>query len=343
LSIKITAVSGAAGTCCLLKEDEVMKAIVVGSANTDLIIHVNRLPKTGNTEIGYGFKSGPGGKGANQAVALSRLGASTSLIARFGRDNFSSLLRKEIEKYGINLSSAVIDDKLNGGIVFIILDEHGNNTMIADLGSNLSLDAHDVAYAGADFTNADLLLLQFEVSDSANLKACEYAQKNNLPVVLNPAPMRPFNLSLLSSVDIIIPNLQELCELLRAIEGKSVLEQDEKDVKKIGEAASRLITYGVKQSIVTLGNRGSIYVSSDTVQPFGTYRVHQVDSTAAGDAFTAGFAFKYAENQDIGSCIALASACAALALGREGAIPSLPVMREVENFMAKNSLRSFGD
>jgi len=315
-----------------------MNAIVVGSANTDLVIYVDRLPAEGNTAVGSGFKSGPGGKGANQAVCLAKLGVKTHLIARFGNDGFSSLLRQEIARLGVDLSPAVIDRERNGGIVFIILDKKGNNTMVADLGSNLLLDADDIGRVLELFSDSGLLLLQLEVSDSANSKAAEYARTHSLKVVLNPAPMRPFDTSILEKADIITPNMQELESLLRNLKGKSPIEFDEKDPEKIADAARELFTFGMQEVVVTLGKRGSLLVKEKNSLLFGVYRVDQVDATAAGDAFTAALAYMYALGSDSAECIPFASAAAALTITRAGAVYSLPTLQEVNEFVKKNTM-----
>jgi ribokinase len=318
-----------------------MRAIVVGSANTDLTIRVDELPSAGNTCLGQGFKSGPGGKGANQAVCLAKLGVETHLIARFGGDGFSELLRKAIGAYGVDLSSSIVDRSAAGGMVFIIVDGGGNNTMVADLGANLSLNAEDVSKAEPLFGDADFLLLQFEVPEDANVRACELAQAHGLPVVLNPAPMRHFERGLLGFVDLLTPNVQELAEVLELLGGSQEIDPGERDLTKIGRAASTLISLGARNIVVTAGKRGCVLVDGGSIEAFGSFGVEQVDSTAAGDAFTAGLALGFAETGDIAGSIPFASACAALAVTREGAIPSLPDRGEVEEFLQRNSLEEF--
>ena len=315
-----------------------MRAIVVGSANTDLIIHVDELPPAGDMRVGGGFKSGPGGKGANQAVCLAKLGVETHLIARFGGDDFSRVLRNTIAEHSVDLSSSVVDSKATGGVVFIIVDKGGNNTMVADLGANLDLGSRDVSEARPLFLKSDILLLQFEVPDHANVKACELAREANVPVVMNPAPMRKFDLSLLGLVDLFTPNVQELAEVLELLGGEKIIDPGERDLTKIGNAALPLLSQGARNVVVTAGKSGSVLVSGDGIQCFGTYAVKQVDSTAAGDAFTAGLALRYAEIGDIRGSISFASACAALAVTRVGAIPSIPERHEVESFMQNNTL-----
>lgn len=322
-------------------QEEEMNAIVVGSANTDLIIHVDALPALGDTEVGYGFKNGPGGKGANQAVALSRLGAKTAFVARFGKDEFSSLLIDTIQQYGVTLEHAVIDEKRRGGVVFILVDRAGNNTMIADLGSNLHLDSMDIEKACEAFTGSELLLMQFEVSESANQKACEIAVEKGLRIVLNPAPMKKFDTSILRFVDVLTPNMFELSRILRLIHGRDVLSDHEKDVEKIVSAARSIVNFGVGHVVVTAGKRGCIHVDDKDFLCFGTYKVKQVDSTAAGDAFTAAFGLKFAEGSEIGESVRFASASAALTVSREGALPSLPYGEEVDTFLKENTLTKF--
>jgi len=318
-----------------------MKAVVVGSANTDLIIRVENLPALGDTEVGIGFKHVAGGKGANQAVCLSRLGVQTHFIARFGKDDFSALLMDDISRRGVSLSHAVIDSKRHGGVVFILVDKTGNNTMIADLGSNLFLDEHDIENAGELFKNADVLLLQFEVSENANKKACMLAKKNGIKVVLNPAPMKKFDTDILKNVDVLTPNLFELSRILQLVEGESVITPEEKDSGKIARAAQILAEQEVGHVLVTLGERGSIYANREGVHTYGSYRVKQVDSTAAGDSFTSAFALKFAEGNEIDEAVKFAAAVAAITVTKEGAIPSLPARDEVEDFMKENALKKF--
>jgi ribokinase len=318
--------------------EEGMKAVIVGSANTDLIIQVDELPPPGDTGLGRDFRSGPGGKGANQAVCLSRLGVETHLIARFGGDGFSSLLREAIESHGVDLSASIIDGERMGGVVFIIVDRDGNNTMVADLGTNLSLCGDDIQEARALFEKADFLLLQFEVPDEANLRACELARQNGMSIVINPAPMRKFAAGLIEAADLITPNVQELSELLEHTEGKRIIEADERNLGRIAEAASRLITHGIRDVIVTVGRRGCVHVSEKQRRMYGSFNVKQVDSTAAGDAFTAALALRYSETGSLDESVPFAAAAAAITVTRPGAIPSLPDRHEVEEFMKNNRM-----
>lgn len=320
-----------------------MRAVVVGSANTDLIMRVDSLPEPGHTAVGGGFRSGPGGKGANQAVSLARLGARTSLVARFGRDDFSGLLRSHLQEQGLDLSFAVLDRELNGGTVFIIVDATGNNTMIADLGSNLALNGRDVEKASALFDQAGLLLLQLEVGDEANLEACRMARERDMRVVLNPAPRRLGNREVLEHAHLVTPNLHELSQLLEVLEGSSPVGPFEKDEARIGEAAKRLLEHGPELVVVTVGSRGSVAADRKGWRSFGTFPVRQVDSTAASDAFTAGLAMRYAGGTGTGECVRFASACAAIAVSRPGAIPSLPAADEVERFLRGAQMAPFGN
>lgn len=319
-----------------------MNAVVVGSANTDLIMQVDRLPAAGNTALGRDFISGPGGKGANQSVALARLGAETSLVARFGNDAFSAVLRERLESEGIDLTHASRDPDLSGGVVFIIVDARGDNTMVADLGSNLALSPEHVDRAAGLFDRADLLLLQLETNDRANLQACRAAQDRGVTVVLNPAPMRAFDLEVLRCTTLLTPNLHELSQLLDLIGGTGAVAHDETDPEKIGEAALRLLDYGPELVAVTTGSRGSIVAGTGGWRAFGTFVVEQVDSTAAGDAFTAGLAFCRAQGKEVEESVRFASACAAVAVSRPGAVGSLPRAGEVEKLLRESTPGPWG-
>ncbi len=318
-----------------------MKGVVVGSANTDLIIHVDKLPALGNTEVGHGFTRGPGGKGANQAVCLAQLGVDTHFIGRFGKDEFSSILIEDIKYFGVHLEYSVIDEKRQGGVVFIVVDKTGNNTMIADFGSNMYLSSSDIENASKIFSGAGLLLLQFEVSEDANKKAISIAKTNGCKIILNPAPFRIFDPEILSNIDVLTPNLFELSQILKYLEGKEIVDSTEKDVKKIEDSARLLVERGVSSVVVTLGARGCIYVDSDKVIRFGTFRVNPIDSTAAGDTFTSAFAIKYAEGIPVEDALMFASAASAITVTRKGAIKSIPTLEEVEEFLQRNRVQKF--
>jgi ribokinase len=305
-------------------------------------MRVNTLPRPGHTAVGDGFASGPGGKGANQAVALARLGARTALVSRFGSDEFSGLLGSHLLEQGLDLSCAVSDRELHGGTVFIIVDADGNNTMIADLGSNLALNGKDVKRASALFDQADVLLLQLEVGDEANLQACRMARERGIRTVLNPAPQRLTNRKILGSVQLITPNLQELVQLLEVLEEPSPIDSFEKDEAGIAKAAARLLEHGPEMVVVTAGKRGSVVVEREGWRSFGTFPVSQVDCTAASDAFTAGLSLRYAQGADAESCVRYASACAAITVSRSGAIPSLPSADEVERMLGESAISEFG-
>ena len=318
-----------------------MRGIIVGSANTDLIIHVDKLPALGNTEVGHGFTRGPGGKGANQAVCLAKLGVNTHFIGRFGKDEFSSILIEDIKSFGLNLKYSVIDERHQGGVVFIVVDKTGNNTMIADFGSNLYLSSDDVGNAAKLFEEADLLLIQFEVSEDANKKAISLAKKNGCKIILNPAPFKIFDPDILPNIDVLTPNMFELNQILNYLKGQEVVPEDAEDIKFIEDGARFLIDKGVKNVIVTLGSRGCIYVNDKDSLKFGTFKVDPVDSTAAGDTFTSAFTFKYVQGDSIEDAIKFASAASAIAITRKGAIRSIPTLDEVEDFLRYNRIRPF--
>jgi ribokinase len=319
-----------------------VRAVVVGSANTDLIMRVNEVPAPGNTAIGGDFRSGPGGKGANQAVCLSRLGVDTSFVGRFGADHFSGILREEIRRCGVEVGSCAVDDRLSGGVVFILVDRRGDNTMILDAGSNAALDGRDVEGAREVFDGADFLLLQFEVSDGANLRACELAKERGIPIVVNPAPMRDFDAAILQYADVLVPNLQELSEMSGRPGGRTGLsDRDRTNPARIGDAARDLS--GPSLVVVTLGADGCVAVDEDRIRPYGVFPVEPVDSTAASDAFLAGFALSYARKDPLDDCVAFASGCAAIAVTRPGAIPALPRSeKEVRAFISAHKLSAFG-
>ena len=236
---------------------------------------------------------------------------------------------------------SVIDEKHQGGVVFIVIDKTGNNTMIADFGSNLYLSSEDVNNASRIFEKADLLLLQFEVSEDANKRAISLAKKNSCKIILNPAPFRIFDPDILPNIDVLTPNLFELNQILKYLKGEETISEVDNDVKLVEEGAEYLVERGIDNVLVTLGSRGCIYVNKNNRYRFGTFKVDPVDSTAAGDTFTSAFAYRFALNDSVEDAVRFASAASAIAVTRKGAIRSIPTIDEVEDFLRYNRIKPF--
>jgi ribokinase len=297
------------------------KITVVGSLNMDLIVRTPRIPSPGETIIGSGFHTAPGGKGANQAVAAARLGAQVSMVGRVGKDEFAATLLENLKLANVNTQFVIQDPEASTGVALIEVDDSGENSIVVASGANMRVTSLDVDAAQEAISAADLLLLQLEIPLKTVLQAAVLAKRKNVTVILNPAPARKLTSELLRLVDIIIPNETETALLT----GLPVDSQSE-----IRVAASSLLTSGVKTIILTLGENGALLTQEGKSDKFPAFQVNPVDTTAAGDAFVGGFAVALAEGKSVTEAIRWGNAAGALATTRLGAQPSLPIRQDVE-------------
>jgi ribokinase len=299
---------------------------VVGSLNMDLVARAPRIPQPGETIIGGDFYTAPGGKGANQAVAVARMGARVSMVGRVGCDAFAGLLLENLAAAGVDCAFVVRDLEAATGVALIVVDDAGQNSIVVASGANMRLSPADVDAAEAAIAVADVLLLQLESPLETVTRAAEVAHAHGVTVILNPAPARSLPAELLSSVDVLIPNEVETTLLT----GLPVDDQAE-----AGAAAEALRGLGVGVVILTLGERGALLVGTEGVECFPAFDVTPVDTTAAGDAFVGGFAVALAEGQTAAQAVRWGNAAGALATTKMGAQPSLPTRLTVENLLAE--------
>jgi ribokinase len=305
-----------------MSEEHKKPIVVVGSLNMDLVVRTPRHPKVGETLIGSGFGTYPGGKGANQAVAAARLGAPVRMIGRVGADAFGDALLATVARDGVDTRYIKKDSESPSGVALIAVDDAGANTIIVASGANMRLTAEDVSAAEAAFEGAGALLLQLESPLPAIERAIELAHKHRVQVILNPAPARTLEAKLLQSVDYLIPNETESQLLVEA--------------ESVGAAVTRLKELGIPNLIVTLGGDGLLVESHAISQHIPAYRVKAVDTVAAGDAFVGGFAVALSEGLSIMDAATFGNAAAAIAVTRPGAQPSLPNRAELEAFLKNN-------
>ncbi len=314
------------------------RIVVVGSANVDLIMKVTRVPKPGETLPQGSFSVAAGGKGANHAVTLARLGADVHFVGRVGNDHFGAFEERSLENAGVSLSKVVRDDSAHTGTVIILVDEDGQNAMVPDLGANMLLSESDIDHAADLIQDSDLLLLQFEVPEAANKRALDIARSASVPVVLNPAPYLPSDLEMLKRSWISTPNLVEAEALVRLAGGNEREHTGSEGVEKRAlSAGAKLLEAGTGNIIITMGDKGSLFVSRGETRHFGTYNVKAVDATAAGDSFTAALAYCLVNRNPIEDAVRFASAVAAITVSRRGAQPSLPTPEEVMEFISKRN------
>lgn len=296
-----------------------MKITVVGSINVDNVLKVSRLPKEGETISAENYDIKFGGKGANQAVAARKLGAYVSLIGAVGKDDMGKQNISNFKNIGMNVEEIKISNNQTGCAV-IPVDESGNNMIIIYPGANDSVNEEHIKKYEYLIKECDLVMLQFEIPMSSVEYAAKVAKKYNKIIVLNPAPAKKISSSLLKMVDYITPNETELMEIT--------------GVSDIEKGAESLIEKGVKNVIVTLGDKGCLYMNKYETIKMDSFNVDAVDSTAAGDSFNAAFAVSVCENKKIKESLRFASAAGALTATKRGAQNSLPDRCELEKFLS---------
>jgi ribokinase len=297
--------------------------VVVGSANTDMVVKSSRIPGPGETVIGGEFLMAAGGKGANQAVAAARLGAHVTFVACLGDDVFGDQAIAGYEREGIDVSLIVRSAEAASGVALIIVDARGENSIAVASGANARLLPADVDCAADQIARADALLVQLEVPMPAVRRAIELAYAAGVPVILNPAPAQEMDVDLLQTVDVATPNEHEI---------KVVVGRHDQDA-----AVSAMLDAGTQTVLVTLGKEGVLWATDNTRTQIPAFRVKALDTTAAGDAFNGGLACALGEGKPMADAIQYANAVAALSVTRMGAQPSLPVAQEVAAFLAQNS------
>jgi ribokinase len=295
------------------------KILVVGSLNMDLVVVAPRLPQIGETILGGKFATFPGGKGANQAVAAARMGATVSMIGLVGNDDYGQTLCRVAAQDKIDTKHVEFDPEEATGIALITVDADGLNTIVVAPGANLALIPQHILAAKQAFSAADVLVTQLESPLEAVTEAVNLAVKNGIPVVLNPAPARPLPTELLSSVEFFVPNEREA----RQIAGVDSLEA----------AIQKFLELGVRHLIITLGEQGVLLVTPEGRKQFPAHRVEAIDTVAAGDAFVGAFSTGIAEGMGVEDAVRLGNAAAAVAVTRRGAQPSLPTRADVSDFL----------
>ncbi|WP_042201549.1 ribokinase [Paenibacillus camerounensis] len=296
--------------------------LVVGSMNMDIVTRVAGLPVPGETIHGLGTGFHAGGKGANQACAASRSGAEVTMAGGLGSDPFGRQLLRQLEEDGIN-TEAVVNKPETTGIAIITTDSSGENSIILSPGANFSYCTEDLKWL--DFSRYDVILLQNEIAGSVNEAVLEKAEAAGVPVCMNPAPVSGFEQALPSRIRLLI---------LNEIEAEACSGVQVADFNEAQTAGRRLLDEGIPQLIITLGNKGSLYMDADgTVIKTPSYPVNAVDTTAAGDTFIGAFAAAYYGGTELVDSLQYASAAAALAVSAAGAQSSIPVKEQVDAFL----------
>lgn len=280
--------------------------LVIGSINKDLVVNTLRFPKEGETILGNNFYTTNGGKGANQACAIGKLGGDVSMLGAVGNDNFAKDLSDALSSNNVNINNLLIKDNVSTGIAVITVTNDGANHIIVVQGANALITKDDVK---EDLISSfDIIVMQLEIPLEIAKYAASIAKKLSKTVVLNPSPAVKLDRDFLSCVDILIPNETEI-DIIGGID--YVLE------------------CGVKNIILTLGADGCELITKQNRKHFDAYKVNVVDTTAAGDSFLGGVVRMIADDKTIEEAIEFATKVSNITVTRKGAIDSIPTYNEV--------------
>ena len=300
------------------------RIVVLGGINTDYVVQTKSLPAPGETVQGRDLFTGPGGKGANQAIAAARLGAKVSLIGQVGDEPRGRELISNLRREGIDTRFITIDSKHPTGAAIIAVDDSGEKQISAALGANLTLKPAALRKAESLIARADVLLLQFESALDCVLAAARLAKKHNVKVVLDPAPPTKFPAELFKLLYAIRPNSAE-AEFLTGIKVK--------DRTTARRAAHVLLKRGVQIAAIQAGNSGDLVVSRDEEFLVPRLKVKSVDATGAGDAFAGALAVAIAEKMPLEKAAHFANITAALSTTKFGAQAGLPTRAKVNRLL----------
>ena len=295
---------------------------VIGSLNMDLVVNVDTMPKPGQTIIGSNFKEVPGGKGANQAVAMARLNGNVSMIGKVGEDGFGQTLINSLKNDKVD-TTYIQTSKGATGVALITVDKNAQNSIVVSPGANFEVKEDDIDNNIEAIKNSDIVVLQLETPLDTIKYALNKAKELNKYTILNPAPAVKLDDEIIKNVDLLTPNETEL----EIISGVSI--ESEEDIQK---AAQIMIEKGVKELIVTLGSKGSLYINKEKSMFKKAYKVEAVDTTAAGDSYTGALAVALSQDKNIEDAMDFASKVGALSVLKEGAQSSLPTLEDVKNF-----------
>ena len=295
--------------------------IVVGSTNMDMVVNTDRIPVPGETVLANKFFMNPGGKGANQAVAVARLGGKVSFVTKIGNDVFGHQSVQLFDDEGIDTKFILSDEDLPSGVALITVDKEGENSIVVAAGANGNLYPKDLKdNILTEISNANVLLMQLEIPMETVCYLSKFATERKVQVVLNPAPMCMVAADLLKSIYVITPNETE-AEILSGISIKTI-DDAKRAAKIIGEQ-------GAENVIITLGAQGALVYADKQFELVQAERVKAVDTTAAGDVFNGALVVCLSQGMDLVAATRFSCKAAALSVTRTGAQSSIPYRSEL--------------
>ena len=305
------------------------KIVVLGGINMDVVATVQRMPEPGETVHGDGFFMAGGGKGANQALAASRLGAEAHMVGRVGDDDFGRTLLDNMRSEGVDMGGVALDPSNSTGVAVIMVDGEGQNLIAEVYGANRASDEMQLEAAKRAMEGADALMLQLETPPDVSLAVAGYARDAGVRVVWDPAPAADMPAQGYALADYLTPNETEAAELT----GIRVT-----DVNSAQAAAEALLQRGVGAAIVKMGYQGVFGATRSEHFYVPPMSVDVVDSVAAGDAFAAGFTVALCEGLSFVDSLRLGAAAGALAVTKAGAQGAMPYREDVDELWGRSGI-----
>ncbi|MDD6746351.1 MAG: ribokinase [Prevotella sp.] len=302
--------------------EEKSRILVVGSANTDMVISAEHFPLPGETMMGHGFMTNHGGKGANQAVAAARLEGNTAFIGKVGDDQFGHSTIEMMKGEGIDVSGLTVTSEQASGVALITTVPSGENSIIVDSGANGLLRPEDITNAEKLFEDAGIVLMQLETPIDTLTEAAAMAKKHGAYVVLNPAPApkEPLPVELLKNVDLLIPNETEAAY----ISGVNIAGDED-----LPAAMNEIQKLGVKDVIITVGSRGVCARIDGEMVTVPAFKVKAIDTTAAGDTFCGALCVALSNGKPLVEAIRFGCKASSISVTRRGAQMSMPRLEEI--------------
>lgn len=299
------------------------KCAVIGSINMDMVVKTPRYPVAGESLTGHSFSTVPGGKGANQAIALAKLGMPVRMAGMVGDDSFGQMYIDHFKATGVDCSAVTVKSGITTGVANILVNDEGENCIVAVPGANGACDESWLDAALDKIMDCDIFLLQLEIPLNT-VKACiAKLRAAGKTIILDPAPAVPLDDELLSQVDYVTPNETELRIITPALPEEAGVE----------ERIRHLIGESERMVIHKHGADGAYIASKDSIEHVLGYKVKAVDTTAAGDTFNAGFAAGLAMGLSIRESVKLANAAGAMAVTQLGAQGGMPTLEQAKALM----------
>ena len=301
-----------------------MSISILGIFVADLCFFGDEIPVPGKTVLGKKYIIGPGGKGSNQAIAASRAGGDVSFVTKLGRDNYADMALKLYQEAGVNTQAVILDSNLNTGAAGILINQQtGENAINVIPGAAATIDHKFIDDNLSIIKNSKIFLTQLETSIDATMYALKMAKENGCSTILNPAPARNLPYDCFKNIDFFTPN---------ETEASFFINQSIESEKDCQSAAKVLLDKGVKNILITLGDKGCFFKNQEEefLLPAKKLSGPVVDTTGAGDAFNGAFSVALSKNKNYKEAIEFANLVAGISVTREGAANSMPTIDEIE-------------